>query len=264
MAEHNVDWVGVLDQRRLLGWVSEENLNGHEHRPGRPAALRRQRHPRRRPAGGPRRHRGRADPGRRRPGRRPAVPGDAHDRPDRRRPRGLTCAVRRRQGLVHLVGVDLRLHERARPGGRRPPRRHLGRHGRAPAADRHRRGRRLRAVGRPGRDRPALAAHLRPDRRVRRDPLRHPQPGPVRHPVPDHRPDRADGRDRTGQLHAADPGPEHRRRRRRRPGLGQGGGRRHGLPAACAGSSPSTCGWPRRRSWPASASPRSRPSAWSR
>ncbi len=28
MTEHNVDWVGVLDQRRLLGWVSEENLNG--------------------------------------------------------------------------------------------------------------------------------------------------------------------------------------------------------------------------------------------
>jgi osmoprotectant transport system ATP-binding protein len=28
MAEHQVDWVGVLDKRRLLGWVSAENLNG--------------------------------------------------------------------------------------------------------------------------------------------------------------------------------------------------------------------------------------------
>jgi hypothetical protein len=28
MEDHNVDWVGVLDQRRLLGWVSAENLNG--------------------------------------------------------------------------------------------------------------------------------------------------------------------------------------------------------------------------------------------
>jgi osmoprotectant transport system ATP-binding protein len=28
MAEHGVDWVGVRDHRRLLGWVAAENLNG--------------------------------------------------------------------------------------------------------------------------------------------------------------------------------------------------------------------------------------------
>jgi osmoprotectant transport system ATP-binding protein len=28
MDEHNVDWVGVVDRERLLGWVSAENLNG--------------------------------------------------------------------------------------------------------------------------------------------------------------------------------------------------------------------------------------------
>ena len=28
MAEHKVDWVGVVDRGRLLGWVSEANLNG--------------------------------------------------------------------------------------------------------------------------------------------------------------------------------------------------------------------------------------------
>jgi osmoprotectant transport system ATP-binding protein len=28
MAEHGVDWVGVLDQGRLLGWVADEDLNG--------------------------------------------------------------------------------------------------------------------------------------------------------------------------------------------------------------------------------------------
>ena len=28
MAEHDVDWVGVRDQRRLLGWVAAESLNG--------------------------------------------------------------------------------------------------------------------------------------------------------------------------------------------------------------------------------------------
>jgi len=28
MAEHGVDWVGVRDQRRLLGWVAAETLNG--------------------------------------------------------------------------------------------------------------------------------------------------------------------------------------------------------------------------------------------
>ena len=43
-------------------------------------------------------------------------------------------------------------------------------------------------------------------------PLLHPQPGAVRAPDPDHRAVAADRRDRAGQLHAADPGAEHRRR----------------------------------------------------
>ncbi len=72
---------------------------------------------------------------------------------------------------------------------------------------------------------------------VRRDPLRHPQPGPVRHPLPDHGPDRADRRDRPGRLHAAHPDPQHRGRGRGGARRGEGGGRRHGLPAGAGGSS---------------------------
>ena len=113
MAEHHVDWVGVLDGRRLLGWVvgpRPRTARTMGQADLRPFAARR--HAGHHPAGGARRHRATAAPGWPSCGRRRPLPGHAHHRADRRRPRGLTvllAADRTRSS----GGLDLRVHTTA-------------------------------------------------------------------------------------------------------------------------------------------------------
>ncbi|CAA9258996.1 MAG: ABC transporter, permease protein (cluster 13, osmolytes), partial [uncultured Acidimicrobiales bacterium] len=111
-------------------------------------------------------------------------------------------------------------------------RRHSRRHPPACGAHTARRGAGARPVLSARPRRPALATLGRADPRAHRRPVHHPFPRAVRPARPVHRAVADDSGDRPGQLHAADPGPEHRRRPRRCPRRRPGGGPRHGLPAA--------------------------------
>ena len=74
--------------------------------------------------------------------------------------------------------------------------------------------------------------------------LHHPVAGPLRPARPVHRAVPDDGRDRPGRLHAADPGPQHRRRPRRRARRRPGGGPGHGVTGRSASCCGSSCPWP--------------------
>src|SRR5207248_2283915 len=97
---------------------------------------------------------------------------------------------------------------------------------RSPGRSRHRH------PGRPARV--ALAGAAQPGAIGGGDPVHDPLAGAVRPAGPLHRTDRGHRRDRPGQLHHPDPGPQHRGRPGRRAGRDPGGSHRHGLPAGHA------------------------------
>ena len=88
------------------------------------------------------------------------------------------------------------------------------------------------------------------DQRDDRHHVRHPEPGAVHPADADHRADRAHGRDRARELHAADPVPQHRGRHRRRARFRARVGDRDGLhppPAALASRDPARAAGDRER-----------------
>ena len=172
-------------------------------------------------AAGARRDRDQPDPGGGGGERGAAVPRHphalAHQRGDR--PRDRAPAVG--DGAARSLGLD-----------RRPPRRDLGTGGRTCAAD-----------GAHDRDRVRDLVPARPARAPAPpdlpaadvgdgDPLHDPEPCTVRRTPADHGARVHDGADRTGELHAPDLHPQHRRRPGRGPGGREGGRSRDGIHTA--------------------------------
>ena len=195
MAKQGIDWVGVLDGDRLLGWVEGRGPRGGRASGGRSDRtvpdLGRRRHA---AAPGARPDRRLADP-RRRGARRRSLPRDADHRADRRGHGVMLPAVLAQadEPLIDWAWVfdhtddiweatieHLRLTVIAVV---------VGFADLAAALD----------------DRAPVPADLRADHLVHRHPLHDPEPRPVRVPHPDHRSEHDHGRDRAGELHAAHP-----------------------------------------------------------
>ena len=215
MEEHGVDWLGLLDGDRLLGWVDGDLVDSEPIRRSRSEAI--PGHPGQRlvVAIGPGRGRHQSRPGgggRRRRG----LQGNARPGGDCRGDHGMTV-------LGQDVPIDRLGLDRSEHGPDRRP--HLA----APDVDRGLGWDRSGHLPRAGDRRSSLAVVVHADHLGHRASLHHPVAGAVRPAGARRGAERDQRRDRPHLLHAAHHHPQPGGRHRRGPRCGARGGRRNGI-----------------------------------